>query len=65
MYSIIFIRKSRGPKTDPCGTPEITAMWLDLYSSNVTYWVPDVRNGFTHAMTVLLGVCWRLCRSIT
>ena len=49
----MYIRKSIGPKTDPCGTPEVTAMWSDRNPSNVTDWVLDVRNEFIQAMTVL------------
>ena len=27
--SFMYIRKSIGPKTDPWGTPEVTAVWSD------------------------------------
>ena len=32
--SFIKMRKSRGPSTDPCGTPLTTGSWLEISPSN-------------------------------
>ncbi|KAH3801162.1 hypothetical protein DPMN_154808 [Dreissena polymorpha] len=34
--SVIYKRKRRGPRTDPCGTPEVIGTWSDIEPSNTT-----------------------------
>ena len=34
--SLMKAKKSKGPNTVPCGTPEITSAWEDLHPSNST-----------------------------
>ena len=31
-------RKSSGPNTDPCGTPEVTGLVWDFFPSTITDW---------------------------
>ena len=36
--SLIYTKKNRGPKIDPCGTPVFTANQFDDYPFSITHW---------------------------
>ena len=46
--SFIYNRKSRGPKTVPCGTPETTGCQEDCELFSTTRCFRQVRNAFNH-----------------
>ena len=46
--SPIRMRKSRGPITEPCGTPEITGVGSDFSPLTRTVWCLPVRNEWSH-----------------
>ena len=47
-------KKSKGPNTVPCGTPEITSAWEDLHSSNSTRCFLWPRKDSIHCSVCLL-----------
>ena len=36
--SLIYTKKNRGPKMDPCGTPALTCNQFDYYPFSITRW---------------------------
>ena len=48
------MRNSRGPRTVPCGTPNIIRPSLDVNTSTTTLWFLLYSNDSTHPMTSLL-----------
>ena len=52
--SLMKIRKSRGPSTDPCGTPDFTDAGPDVSPSTTTLWVLPLRNDCIHPHRLLL-----------
>mgnify|MGYP001595851294 CR=1 FL=1 len=46
--SLMYIRKSKGPRTEPCGTPDATAMVSDCDPFSTTDCVLLSRNDFIH-----------------
>ena len=46
--SFMYARKSVGPRTDPCGTPEVTWPTEDISPSTTTCWVRSVRKFSIH-----------------
>ena len=41
------------PKTDPCGTPEVTWILSDMAPSSMTRCVRDVKNKLIQSSTIL------------
>ena len=41
--SFIYNRKSRGPRIDPCGTPDVTGSQCEVVLSHVARWCLSVR----------------------
>ena len=41
--SLMYIRKSNGPRTEPCGTPQLFPSNSDDFSLNETYCLRSVR----------------------
>lgn len=46
--SLMQTKKSKGPKTEPCGTPDLTAQGFEEQLLAVTYWVRLVRKHSIH-----------------
>ena len=44
----IYTRKSNGPNTDPCGTPDLTCDCGDVFPLTTTYWVLLDRKSVIH-----------------
>ena len=52
--SLMQIRKSSGPRTIPCGTPERTSVGSELSPSTMTLILCPVRKGMNPAVCVTL-----------
>ena len=50
--SFTYKRKSKGPRTDPCGTPELTLSGSDQIPSIEKYSILFVRKDLNHSLTV-------------
>ena len=48
--SLIYRRKRSGPRTDPCGTPEVTGTWSDLMPYTTTDWDLPIRKDWIQDM---------------
>ena len=45
----VYIKNSRGPKTEPCGTPHLIGISLDLVII-FYYWFDQLSNEFTNQL---------------
>ena len=63
--SPINIRKSRGPNTEPWGTPLMTSVGYDLYPLTAISWVLDVRKLWIHTPSLpVTPIAFSLCSRI-
>ena len=49
--SVIIMIKSRGPRTEPCGTPDVTSTGSDKASSTLTSCFRHLRKDSSHLMS--------------
>ena len=59
MYS----KKRSGPRTEPCGTPELTGTSSEDSPSKTTAWVRPTKNDFIHVSVLPLMPCWESLKS--